>query len=256
MNKMIQTTIIQLDNYGPWTVTPVPRLESSILSFQSEAYAFLANTFAMYDALALNFRNDNFIVPSNGLSVDQHRRIQTAFNDRYAVSVSMAISRSEDPYLAQAKATKLLHRAGSAQDPKRLEKLVFDFPEGSVEESLLQIAHFDLNDITTTHTDSQSAYDVHQYILHSQDALTQKLLHINGNKTMLFFIGGDNFVSILNNKPKDFFMTVIEELAREGYDFKVGVGTDYRSLSAMDKANHALEKIRNQECPEKVCMIQ
>jgi len=253
---MIQTTIVQLDNYGPWTVTPKPRLESSVLSFQSEAYAFLANAFAMYDALALDFRHDNFFVPSNGLSIEQHRRIQTAFNDRYAVSISMALSRSNDPYLAQAQATKLLHHTGSAQDANRLEKLVFDFPEDSIEEGSMQIAHFDLNDITTTHTDSQSAYDVHQYILHSQDALTQKLLYLNGNKTMLFFIGGDNFVSVLNKKSRDFFMAVIENLARDGYDFKVGVGTDYHSLCAMDKANHALEKIRNKECPNKVYMIK
>lgn len=253
---MIQTTIIQLDNYGPWTVAPKPRLESSILSFQSEAYAFLANSFAMYDALTLDFRHDNFFVPSNGLNVEQHRKIQTAFNDRYAVSISMAISRSNDPYLAQVQATKLLHQTGSAQNPNRLEKLVFDFPESSVEEGLLQIAHFDLNDITTTHTDSQSAYDVHQYILHSQDALTQKLLYLNGNKTMLFFIGGDNFVSVLNHKSRNFFMDVIQDLAREGYDFKVGIGTDYRSLLAMDKANRSLEKIRNRKCVDKVYMIE
>ena len=31
---MIQMTLIQIDNYGPWTVTPRPRTESDLHSLQ------------------------------------------------------------------------------------------------------------------------------------------------------------------------------------------------------------------------------
>ncbi len=253
---MVQTTIVQLDNYGPWTVTPKPRLESSILSFQSEAYAFLVNAFAMYDSLTLNFRQDTFLVLSSGVSIAQHRRIQTAFNDRYAVSTSMAISRDSNPYLAQIKATKLLHAAGSAQDPSRLETLVFDFKAGTADNEAVQIGHFDLNNITQTHTDKESAYDVHQYILQAQTALTNKLAYYNGTKIMLFFIGGDNFVSLTTGKTSDFFQGIIDDLLEEGFDFKVGVGNSTHSLFAMDKANRALEKIRNESDSNKVIFIR
>ena len=43
---MIQMTLIQIDNYGPWTVTPRPRTESDLqivqnLTFKSYKQSFL-----------------------------------------------------------------------------------------------------------------------------------------------------------------------------------------------------------------------
>ena len=38
---MIQMTLIQIDNYGPWTVTPRPRNESDLQILQAELYADL-----------------------------------------------------------------------------------------------------------------------------------------------------------------------------------------------------------------------
>ena len=36
---MIQMTLIQIDNYGPWTVTPRPRTESDLQILQAELFA-------------------------------------------------------------------------------------------------------------------------------------------------------------------------------------------------------------------------
>lgn len=36
---MIQMTLIQIDNYGPWTVTPNPRNESDLQILQAELFA-------------------------------------------------------------------------------------------------------------------------------------------------------------------------------------------------------------------------
>ena len=38
---MIQITLIQIDNYGPWTVTPGPRAEPDLQTLQSRLYGDL-----------------------------------------------------------------------------------------------------------------------------------------------------------------------------------------------------------------------
>ncbi len=43
---MIQMTLIQIDNYGPWTVTPTPRAEADLQILQAELYADLQRQFA------------------------------------------------------------------------------------------------------------------------------------------------------------------------------------------------------------------
>lgn len=43
---MIQMTLIQIDNYGPWTVTPSPKAESDLQILQAELYADLEQQFA------------------------------------------------------------------------------------------------------------------------------------------------------------------------------------------------------------------
>ena len=42
---MIQMTLIQIDNYGPWTVTPRPRTESDLQMLQANLFADLNNHF-------------------------------------------------------------------------------------------------------------------------------------------------------------------------------------------------------------------
>ena len=44
-NAMIQMTLIQIDNYGPWTVTPRPRTESDLQMLQASLFADLNNHF-------------------------------------------------------------------------------------------------------------------------------------------------------------------------------------------------------------------
>ena len=44
---MIQMTLIQIDNYGPWTVTPRPRRESDLQRLQAQLYADLNSMMGM-----------------------------------------------------------------------------------------------------------------------------------------------------------------------------------------------------------------
>ncbi|MCK4405777.1 MAG: GTP cyclohydrolase IIa, partial [Hadesarchaea archaeon] len=44
--KKIQLTLVQIDNYGPWTVTPEPRREAELQTLQAELFAELERQFA------------------------------------------------------------------------------------------------------------------------------------------------------------------------------------------------------------------
>ena len=52
-------TLIQIDNYGPWTVTPRPRNESDLQILQAELYADLERQFANKKGLVFFTRFDN-----------------------------------------------------------------------------------------------------------------------------------------------------------------------------------------------------
>ena len=59
---MIQMTLIQIDNYGPWTVTPRPRNESDLQILQAELYADLERQFANKKGLVFFTRFGIFLV--------------------------------------------------------------------------------------------------------------------------------------------------------------------------------------------------
>lgn len=64
---MIQMTLIQIDNYGPWTVTPRPRNESDLQILQAELYADLERQFANKKGLVFFTRFDNLLAVTNGI---------------------------------------------------------------------------------------------------------------------------------------------------------------------------------------------
>ncbi len=76
---MIQMTLIQIDNYGPWTVTPRPRNESDLQILQAELYADLERQFANKKGLVFFTRFDNLLAVTNGIDEEDHLRIQNIY---------------------------------------------------------------------------------------------------------------------------------------------------------------------------------
>ena len=64
---MIQMTLIQIDNYGPWTVTPRPRTESDLQILQAELFADVQRLIAAKKGLVFFTRFDNLLAVTNGL---------------------------------------------------------------------------------------------------------------------------------------------------------------------------------------------
>ena len=67
-----QLTLIQIDNYGPWTVTPKPRREVDLQTLQSRLYADFSQLFGMKKGYVFFSRFDNMIAVTNGIDIDYH----------------------------------------------------------------------------------------------------------------------------------------------------------------------------------------
>ena len=149
---MIQMTLIQIDNYGPWTVTPKPRTESDLQMLQASLFADLNNHFGNKKGLVFFTRFDNLLAISNGLDEEDHLRIQRSIRNRYPITISMGVGAAKTPHEAQKLATIALQKEGGAQSSQRKEILAIDSLV-SEEDSFVQAAHIDINSVTETLTD-------------------------------------------------------------------------------------------------------
>ncbi len=238
---MIQMTLIQIDNYGPWTVTPAPRAEADLQILQSELYADLQRQFAAKGGLVFFTRFDNMLAITNNVDMDDHRRIQKSIGNRYPITVSMGVGAAETPYEAQRNATAVLQNYGGAQSEERKEVLAID---GLVnkEDSFVQIAHIDINGITDSLTDIIPAYDTSFIVNRVQHFLMKKLIE---KGSLVFFIGGDNFMSPCNGLSPEGLLKIVEEIEDEtNIALKAGIGKAPTAEKAANLADLALEEIR------------
>lgn len=238
---MIQMTLVQIDNYGPWTVTPTPRAEADLQILQAELYADLERQFAAKGGLLFFTRFDNMLAVTNGVDMEDHLRIQKSIGNRYPITVSMGVGASETPYEAQRKATNILQNFGGAQSEDREEVLAVDSLV-KYDESFVQIAHIDINGITDSLTDIIPAYDTSFIVNRVQHFLMKKLIE---KGSLLFFIGGDNFMSPCNGLEPQGLLKIIEEIEDEiNIALKAGVGKAPTAEKAANLADLALEEIR------------
>ncbi|MFB6095048.1 MAG: GTP cyclohydrolase IIa, partial [Halodesulfurarchaeum sp.] len=160
-----QVTLVQIDNYGPWTVTPSPRREVDLQTLQSRLYADLSQLFGNEGGYVFFTRFDNMVAVTNGIDLEEHARIQESVRNRYPVTVSLGVGLSPSPADALVDATALLQEEGSAQDEERTEVLLGQTLEEPVQtDEDVQIAHFDVIDATGTYTDELDAFSTFIHI--------------------------------------------------------------------------------------------
>ncbi len=249
---MIQVTLIQIDNYGPWTVTPKPRRESDLQVLQSRLYEDLNLLFGAHKGLVFYTRFDNLIAITNGIDLLTHKRIQESIKNRYPFTVSMVIASAETAYEAQKLATKTLQEYGSAQDENRKE--ILDVANSLVSDGYVQIAHIDINNITGTFTDIISAYDTYLNVNKVKLLLMEELLKYNA---LLFFIGGDNYMSPCNGMTEEDFIKIFDKIKNKlDIELKAGIGIGETAEDAANLADIGLEKIRGKLVDKNVCFLR
>jgi GTP cyclohydrolase IIa len=240
-----QLTLVQIDNYGPWTVTPEPRREMDLQTLQSRLYADLAQSVGDRGGYVFFTRFDNMIAVTNGMDRGAHERLQESVANRYPVTVSVGIGVHETPAVALDAATEGIQRAGSAQDGDRREVLAGQpaDPARSAADDV-QVAHFDVNDATGKYTDRLNEYDSFIRIEQGYAALMRHLREEHG--ALAFFVGGDNIIAVTPGLDASAFRDAVGYVG-EAADvaLKVGVGTGATASAAGMTAKHALERCRH-----------
>jgi len=238
-----QLTLVQIDNYGPWTVTPEPRREMDLQTLQSRLFADIAQFVGHRGGYAFFTRFDNMVAVTNGLDTDDHRLLQESTGNRYPVTVSLGIGVDSNPAVALERATEGLQGAGSAQDGDRREVLTgTPISEPSGDE--VSIAHFDVNDATEKYTDQLNEFDSFIQIEQGYAALMRYLREEHGG--LSFFVGGDNIIAVMPDIESDAYRAAIDHVEDTvGVDLKVGVGRGNDAHDAGMAAKHALEECRH-----------
>jgi GTP cyclohydrolase IIa len=239
-----QVTLIQIDNYGPWTVTPEPRREVDLQTLQSRLYADLSQLFGNREGYVFFTRFDNMVAVTNGLDREAHALVQQSVGNRYPVTVSLSIAVDASPAAALGTATDLLQEAGSAQDHDRTELLLGEtLAENERTETDVQIAHFDVNDATTKYTDRLNAFDS---FINIEQGYAELMRYMRkAHDSLSFFVGGDNIISVCDDVSREGYADAIEHVREAvGVDLKVGVGRAATAQDAGMAAKHALETCR------------
>jgi len=242
-----QVTHIQIDNYGPWTVTPEPRREVDLQTLQSRLYADLSQLFGNREGYVFFTRFDNMIAVSNGLGMEAHELIQESVGNRYPVTMSLGVATGTTPVQALGDATSQLQEAGSAQNKHRREVLRGrTIVEEYRTEDDVQIAHFDVNEATERYTDQLNEFDTFIRIEQGYAELMRYMRE--AHDSLSFFVGGDNVIAVCPALDADDYHDAIDHVndAVE-VDLKVGVGRGRNAQSAGMDAKHALEECRAEE---------
>jgi len=234
-------SLVQLDDYGPWTVTPAPRRETDLQSLQARLFADLADFVGDRDGYAFFNRFDNMIAVTNGIGRETHERFQQRVRNRYPITASVGIGHGTTPAAALGAASEVLQDAGSAQDPDRREVIGVAGeragPDG------VTIAHFDVVDATGTYTDAHNAVDANLAV---QRATTELATHLRAeHDAVTQFVGGDNVISACPPMERAAFDETLAHV-RDTADvtLQVGVGHAETAHAAGQQAKHALETCR------------
>ena len=241
-----QVTLVQIDNYGPWTVTPEPRREVDLQTLQSRLYADLSQLVGNREGYVFFTRFDNMVAVTNGLDAADHALIQESVGNRYPVTVSLSIAVDPSPAAALGTATDHLQDAGSAQDGDRREILRGDpLDDAARTDGDVRIAHFDVNDATGKYTDRLNEFDS---FINIEQGYAELMRYIRkAHESLSFFVGGDNIIAVCNAVDEAGYRDAIGHVRETvGVDLKVGVGTDRTAQAAGMAAKHALETCRDE----------
>jgi len=178
---------------------------------------------------------------SNGVSLEEHEKIQRTIQEKFPITFSMGIGVAEKPYQAQLKASKLLQQKGSAQSPTRRSVIACE-GTADLSESNVQLAHFDIDGITKTLTDKSSAYETSLRVM----ALYGELMRIfREHDALLFYLGGDNFMGVANGMSYAHIDSLLSHTMSKDLKLKCGIGVARTARKAAELAAMNLDMIRN-----------
>jgi len=237
----VQITLIQIDNYGPWTGTLGNDREHRLQVLQSDLYSTLQSSFSMKNGLVFFNRFDEMLAVTNGISQAEHREIQSSVRELFPFTVSMSIGVELTPFKAQAQASKMLHAAGSARSERRSGVLAVK-ETLKLDEAYAQIIHIDVDGITKI-SDHGFAFDT---LMRLQRSYLDLMTLFGKLDSLLFYLGGDNFMAITPNLDEESVAAKLSEYSLNGLPLKFGSGLAQTARKAAELATMELEQVRHE----------
>ncbi len=233
-------TLIQIDNYGPWTATLGDDREHKLQVLQAELYSSIQKKFSANDGLVFFNRFDEMLAVTNGIKRGQHENIQVEIANDFPITVSMGIGVGKTPFEAQRNASKLLQKTGSAHSETRRAVLACE-ETLNLTDAYVQVIHIDIDRTTETLTDRASAFETSIKVMSTYSNL-MKAFKEDG--ALLFFIGGDNFMGVANGVSVQKISSVLEHYRSSETELKCGIGIATTGRKAAELATMNLDKIR------------
>ena len=237
----VQVTLIQIDNYGPWTTTLGDDREHRLQILQAELYSSLQEEFAARNGLVFFNKFDEMIAITNGISLEEHKEIQAKVHERFPFTLSMSIGVDVTPFKAHVKASRLLQMAGSAQSEQRNGALTVN-ETISADESYAQIIHIDVDGITDM-TDHSFPFETSLKLLRSQLDLMTLFGELD---SLLFYMGGDNFMAVTTQLSEETVAERLRNYSLGGLPLKFGLGLAQTARKAAEIATMNLEHVRHE----------
>ncbi|QLG49952.1 GTP cyclohydrolase IIa [Natrinema halophilum] len=244
METQTQVSLFQIDDYGPWTVTPEPRYEMDLQVLQSRLFRDIARFVGSKGGYVFQTRYDNVIGITNHLDMEDHALLQESIANNFPVTVSIGVSSAPRPGEAVKQSTQILQERGSAQDPNRVE--VLGGTTTSDEPAVPLVAHFDIVDVTGEYTDEISEYETFQKVMSSYLSLSEYMRSSYG--ALSFYAGGDNVIAICPYLKREDFEAAVEHVMEDGGPkYRVGIGHGQTIQDAGMSAKDALETCRERQ---------
>jgi len=237
----VQVTLIQIDNYGPWTGTLGNDREHRLQVLQADLYSTLQNSFSMKNGLVFFNRFDETLAVTNGISEAEHKEIQSNVQELFPFTVSMSIGIGVTPFKAQVQASKMLHAAGSAQSEYRSGVLAMK-ETLKLDEAYAQIIHIDVDGITAI-SDHSFAFETS---IRLQRAHLDLMMLFGELDSLLFYLGGDNFMAVTPNLTEETVSTQLSRYSLNGLPLKFGLGRAQTARKAAEIATMQLEHVRHE----------
>jgi GTP cyclohydrolase IIa len=277
---MIQLTIIRIEGYGPWTLTLGFDREAELQMLQAKIYYDVQRLFHEKDCIVYFNRFDEYFAITNGLSVEEHTKIQHLLAGLYKdLKMSMAIGVGRTAFEASMNAYRARSekKTGSLEEDKnninnsKNEQIFFYSAVAGVvtqrdkeketgadvdgeDKMFAQIMHIDV-DSSTKLAGRLSPYEVTALVAKLYGLLAEEFLKLDA---LTFFLGGDNFMIISNGVPKNLVDGVIKKVTSSLDDivkFNCGIGIGKNGRLAAKAATQALDTIRSMRDQGKIQTI-
>ena len=236
----VQITLIQIDNYGPWTSTLGNDREHRLQVLQADLYSTLQTSFSMKNGLVFFNRFDEMLAVTNGISQAEHKEIQSNVQALFPFTVSMGIGVDVTPFKAQVQASKMLQATGSAQSEDRRSVLAVK-ETLTLDEAYAQIIHIDVDGITHI-SDHSFAFETSIRLQHSHLDLMTLFGQLD---SLLFYLGGDNFMAVTPNLSEENVSAKLSNYPLNGLPLKFGIGRAETGRKAAELATMELEHVRH-----------